>query len=126
MNVLMEGELMRVRISRLGSDAKQIVLADRGQSMTEYALICALLAFGTIAGYNGVAVKIGNAFNQLSSTFASTINTSGGGSTGGNTGGNAGSSGGNSSSNSDGKSRGNSGGAGGTGGLAGRGRFRRA
>ncbi|HUD54517.1 MAG TPA: hypothetical protein VMR02_04790 [Terracidiphilus sp.] len=70
---------MKVNISGIQSKIKKVALADCGQSMTEYALICALLAFGTIAGYNGIAIKVSNVYTQISAAFASALNSGGSG-----------------------------------------------
>ena len=70
---------MKVDIRKIQARIKRIVSADHGQSMTEYALICALLAFGTIAGYNGIAIKVSNVYTQISAAFASALNSGGSG-----------------------------------------------
>jgi Flp pilus assembly pilin Flp len=71
---------MQVGISRVHAIFKKIGLTDRGQSMTEYALICALVAFGATAGYHGVADGIASAYNTISTDFSGAF-----GSTNGNT-----------------------------------------
>ena len=60
---------MEVNISRIQSKIKKNALADCGQSMTEYALLCALVAFGATAGYRGLAIEVGVAYTHVSSLF---------------------------------------------------------
>ncbi len=80
---------MKIDISRIQVNLKRIALADCGQSMTEYALLCALVAFGATAGYRGMATSVANAYNTISADFAGVFGSASGGS-GGNSGGNGG------------------------------------
>jgi Flp pilus assembly pilin Flp len=108
---------MKVNISRIQTKIKKIALADRGQSMTEYALICALLAFGATAGYRGMAEEVGVAFTHVSSMFTDAFGSAGG-ANGSNSGG--GSNAGNNGNNGKGGNGGNGGnGGGGKGGHGG-------
>ena len=70
---------MKIDISKFQAIVKKISLADRGQSMTEYALMGALVAFGATAGYRNLASEIANAFNTLSSDLATSLNPGSGG-----------------------------------------------
>ena len=76
---------MKIDISRIQVNLKRIALADCGQSMTEYALLCALVAFGATAGYRGMATSVANAYNTISADFAGVFGSASGGS-GGNSG----------------------------------------
>ena len=113
---------MQVDISRIQTKIKKIMLADGGQSITEYALLCALVAFGATAGYRGMADEVGVAYTHISTLFTDAFG-SGGGANGGNTGGNngGGNNGGNGGNNGGGNNGGNGGGNGGNGGKGGRG-----
>ena len=44
---------------------------EEGQDLVEYALIVALLAFGTAAGMRGVALGINGEFARINTTLAS-------------------------------------------------------
>jgi Flp pilus assembly pilin Flp len=81
---------MKIDISRIQVNLKRIALADCGQSMTEYALLCALVAFGATAGYRGMATSVANAYNTISADFAGVFGSASGGNSGGNGGGNNG------------------------------------
>lgn len=81
---------MWVHIPRYRRSIGRFVSADFGQSMTEYALICALMAFGATAGYKSLADGVGNAFNHISTTFANILATGSGGGSGGSQSGSAG------------------------------------
>jgi Flp pilus assembly pilin Flp len=73
---------MKGNIYKIGTRFARSISADCGQSMTEYALICALLAFGATAGYQGLASEVASAFNQISSLFDANLGTGGGAGTG--------------------------------------------
>lgn len=45
--------------------------SESGQDLIEYALICALIALGAIAGMKTVADYINNAFTSIGSTLSS-------------------------------------------------------
>jgi pilus assembly protein Flp/PilA len=51
----------------------QILLDEDGQDLIEYALVVALIAFAAIAGMNGLATQINNAFNQIGTTLSTSI-----------------------------------------------------
>lgn len=61
---------MKIDISAMKRTIAELMRADRGQAITEYALLCALLACGVTAGYTGVAQAVGDVFNSISITFA--------------------------------------------------------
>jgi pilus assembly protein Flp/PilA len=50
-------------------------LVDRteGQDLVEYALAIALIAFGAVAGMKAMAKGLDTAFNQISSTLATSV-----------------------------------------------------
>lgn len=70
---------MKVNISRIQRELKKNALADCGQSITEYALLCALVAFGATAGYRGLAVEVGVAYTHVSSLFTDAFGSGSGG-----------------------------------------------
>ena len=51
----------------------QILLDEDGQDLIEYALVVALIAFGAIAGMQGLASQINTAFNTIGTTLTSSI-----------------------------------------------------
>jgi pilus assembly protein Flp/PilA len=46
---------------------------EAGQDLVEYALVVALIAFGSTAGMSTLAVGINSAFNTISSDLASSL-----------------------------------------------------
>ena len=46
-----------------------LVRSEEGQDLVEYAMVCALLAFGIVAGMSSVAKGIDTAFSNISSTM---------------------------------------------------------
>jgi pilus assembly protein Flp/PilA len=44
---------------------------ESGQDLIEYALVCALVAFGAIAGMKTLASGINNAFGNITNTLTS-------------------------------------------------------
>ncbi len=113
---------MEVNISRIQSKIKKNVLADCGQSMTEYALLCALVAFGATAGYRGLAIEVGVAYTHVSSLFTDAFGSGSGGNGGDNGGGNSGNNGGGNNGGDNGGQKGGGGnGGGGNGGNGGNG-----
>ena len=52
---------------------KDLAQRDEGQDLVEYALVVALIAFGSTAGMGALASGINNVFNTVSSTLASSI-----------------------------------------------------
>ena len=46
---------------------------EEGQDLVEYALVVALIAFGSTAGMGAVATELNTAFNTISSNLASAI-----------------------------------------------------
>ena len=63
---------MKINLLRVRTILRKFASDHRGQSMTEYALICALIAFGSTAGYKGVAEEVSVAYNHISGLFTST------------------------------------------------------
>ena len=61
------------KIPGTGAGVRRFISASRGQSMTEYALICAMVAFGATAGYSAVASELAGAYNQISAMFTSAL-----------------------------------------------------
>jgi pilus assembly protein Flp/PilA len=51
----------------------QILLDEDGQDLIEYALVVALIAFGAIAGMNGLATQINTAFGQIGTILTSSV-----------------------------------------------------
>lgn len=73
------GVLMKIDFPSVCARLIRFVSADRGQSMTEYALICALMAFAATAGDRGLADGVSEVFNHISSTFVSAFASGSGG-----------------------------------------------
>jgi pilus assembly protein Flp/PilA len=48
---------------------QDLLSREEGQDLVEYALVCALLAFGIISGMGQVAKGIDTAFGNISSTM---------------------------------------------------------
>jgi len=71
---------MKIDFPRVCVRLIRFISADHGQSMTEYALICALMAFGATAGYKSLADGVSEVFNHISATFVSAFATGSGGS----------------------------------------------
>jgi Flp pilus assembly pilin Flp len=74
---------MQFRISRCQTTFKKFALADGGHSITEYALMCALVAFGATAGYQGLAAGMASAYNTVSADFSGIFGSTDGNSLGG-------------------------------------------
>ncbi len=51
----------------------QALRNEQGQDLIEYALVVALIAFAAIAGMNGVATKINEAFSTIGSKLTSSM-----------------------------------------------------
>jgi len=62
---------MKIFFPRICGNVTNFIRDNRAQSVSEYALICALLAFGATAGYRGLADEISAGYNQISALFAS-------------------------------------------------------
>lgn len=71
--VLDGGAHVKIDISAIKKRIAVLLRADGGQAITEYVLICALLACGVTAGYTGVAQAVDNVFNSISATFAQAL-----------------------------------------------------
>ena len=74
---LRRGAHVKIDISAMKRMIAELMRADRGQAITEYALICALLACGVTAGYTGVAQAVDSVFNAVSATFAHALSLPG-------------------------------------------------
>jgi Flp pilus assembly pilin Flp len=74
---------MRFGISRFQGFIKRIALADCGQSMAEYVLICALLGLAVVASNNGIAVKVWSMYTEIATAFHNTVSSAAGGSSAG-------------------------------------------
>ncbi len=48
-----------------------LIGSEEGQDLVEYALLCALLAFGIVSGMGAVAKGLDTAFSNISSTLGS-------------------------------------------------------
>jgi pilus assembly protein Flp/PilA len=48
-----------------------LVGSEEGQDLVEYALVCALLAFGIVSGMGAIAKGLDTAFSNVSSTLGS-------------------------------------------------------
>jgi pilus assembly protein Flp/PilA len=46
---------------------------ESGQTLIEYALLCALIALGAIAGMQTIAQEVNNAFTKIGSRLASLV-----------------------------------------------------
>ncbi|MGD0628238.1 MAG: Flp family type IVb pilin [Terracidiphilus sp.] len=58
-----------VELHRLYLKFQVFVGSEHGQDLVEYAMVCALLAFGIVAGMNSVAKGLDTAFSNISSTL---------------------------------------------------------
>ena len=67
MNKMMNDLLLKVYIKA------QILKEDSGQDLVEYSLIAALIAFGTVAGMNGLSDQINVAFSRVGSKVISAV-----------------------------------------------------
>ena len=52
---------------------KRVVKDESGQDLIEYALVAALIALGSIAAMNSVAVGISTAFSTIGSDLSSAV-----------------------------------------------------
>lgn len=68
---------MKIGIFAIASNIAKLVRDETGQAVTEYLLLCALLACGATAGYTGVAQAVDGVFNQVSTTFMSAMKITG-------------------------------------------------
>ena len=68
---------MRPGKSESGDYMKTAVLNflrdEEGQDLVEYALVVALIAFGAVTAMKGLSAELNTAFNQISSTLASSL-----------------------------------------------------
>ena len=60
---------MNTLLLKLNSKFQDLLSGEEGQDLVEYALICALLAFGIVSGMSSVAKGIDTAFSNISSTL---------------------------------------------------------
>jgi pilus assembly protein Flp/PilA len=54
---------------KLNSKFQDLLRREEGQDLVEYALLCALLAFGIVSGMGAVAKGLDTAFSNISSTL---------------------------------------------------------
>lgn len=64
---------MRDLFLRILVFARTRIPDEAGQNLVEYALIVAMIGFGTVAGTTNVAKGINTAFNHVSSTLNSAM-----------------------------------------------------
>jgi Flp pilus assembly pilin Flp len=64
---------VRISVSIIRERIVKLLRKDGGQAITEYALLCALIACGVTAGYTGVAQEVNAVFNDISSTLAQAL-----------------------------------------------------
>jgi pilus assembly protein Flp/PilA len=60
---------MNALIFKLNSKFQDLLSRVEGQDLVEYAMVCALLAFGIVAGMSSVAKGLDTAFSNISSTL---------------------------------------------------------
>jgi pilus assembly protein Flp/PilA len=60
---------MNTLLLKLNMKFQDLLSREEGQDLVEYALICALLAFGIVSGMGAVAKGIDTAFSNISSTL---------------------------------------------------------
>jgi pilus assembly protein Flp/PilA len=60
---------MNALVFKLKSKLQNLLSREDGQDLVEYAMVCALLAFGIVAGMNSVAKGLDTAFSNISSTM---------------------------------------------------------
>ena len=68
-----QGESMNSPILKLYFAAKFAVSSDAGQSMTEYAMAVALIAFGCIAGEAAIASSVNHTFVALANVITAGV-----------------------------------------------------
>lgn len=52
---------------------RSTLMDENGQDLIEYALVCALIAFGAITGMTGLATKINSAFGTIGTTLTTNM-----------------------------------------------------
>jgi pilus assembly protein Flp/PilA len=60
---------MNTLLLKLNSKFQNLLSREDGQDLVEYAMVCALLAFGIVAGMSSVAKGLDTAFSNISSTL---------------------------------------------------------
>ena len=60
-------------VLKLYTAVRSVVLRDAGQSMSEYAMAVALIAFGCVAGEGAVASSVNHTFIALATTITTGI-----------------------------------------------------
>jgi pilus assembly protein Flp/PilA len=60
---------MNTLLLKLNSKFQNLLSREEGQDLVEYAMVCALLAFGIVAGMSSVAKGLDTAFSNISSTM---------------------------------------------------------
>jgi pilus assembly protein Flp/PilA len=64
---------MNTLLIKLHVKFQDLINRTEGQDMVEYALIVALIAFGSTVGMGMVATELNTAFNTISSNLASAL-----------------------------------------------------
>jgi pilus assembly protein Flp/PilA len=62
---------MNTLLLKLKLNFQDLLSREDGQDLVEYALLCALLAFGIVGGMGAVAKSIDTAFSNVSTTLGS-------------------------------------------------------
>jgi pilus assembly protein Flp/PilA len=60
---------MHALLLKLNFKLQDLLRGEEGQDLVEYALLCALLAFGIVGGMSNVAKGIDTAFSNISSSL---------------------------------------------------------
>jgi len=64
---------MLQRLFSLCCTLRNLLKREEGQDLVEYALVIALVAFGSTAGMRVLGTGLGHAFTSISSTLASSL-----------------------------------------------------
>jgi pilus assembly protein Flp/PilA len=65
----MGDQMTNIVLHKLYLKFQILIGSDDGQDLVEYAMVCALLAFGIVAGMSSVAKGLDTAFSNVSSTL---------------------------------------------------------
>jgi pilus assembly protein Flp/PilA len=64
---------MNEMILKMFVKMQSVMAREEGQDLVEYALVVALIAFGAVTAMKGLSAELNTAFNQISSTLASSL-----------------------------------------------------
>ena len=64
---------MNEMILKMFVKMQSVMAREEGQDLVEYALVVALIAFGAVTAMKGLSAELNAAFNQISSTLASSL-----------------------------------------------------